>query len=317
MHLVLPFSACRGAGVESTHEPLLAWAKEYGLTEIPAVRQVFETTRIGEFSALAYPFADHATRVLIDSWVLWTLIVDQLFEEKLVQGTLAPAPSESRSPGLVLQAVDPADPLDRYMVALAGLSERTRSDMSALWQREFSAHVALFIRSCHTEAAHRLPGSAETVDLESFVRLRRGSFATDLFLDLVEKAHRVDEPSGPVLGPVAAELRACAADLGGWCNDLLSYRRERGSEDRNNLVLLLARDRECSVEEAVVEARAHVHDRAWQFLSCETELVQRLHYEERSDDTSVAAARQWALGVELLVSGSLTYQQISRRWQEQ
>ncbi|MGA5135377.1 terpene synthase family protein [Streptomyces olivoreticuli] len=314
--MVLPFAACRSTDVESTHDALLEWAGQHALTDLTAVRQVFAATRIGEFSSFAYPFTDLATRVLIDSWVLWTLIVDQLFEEKLAEGTLHPVPSESCDPETVLRAVAPAAPPEPHIAVLEDLSRRTPDGMPDQWQQEFRAHVALFLRSCHAEAVHRVPGASVHIDMPTFVRLRRGSFATDLFLDLVEKVYGVGQPHGPWAGPVATELRACAADVGGWCNDLLSYRRERGEEDRNNLVLLLAREHDCPVDEAFRDAYSRVHDRSWQFLDGKADLARCLR-EEGAHDEQAAAALQWALGIELLVSGSLRYQQVSRRWQEQ
>ncbi|WP_369354903.1 hypothetical protein [Streptomyces sp. cg2] len=56
------------------------------------------------------------------------------------------------------------------------------------------------------------------------------------------------------------------------------------------------------MEEAVQAARAHVHDRAWQFLERKADLIRRLQ-KFGIDDERAAAAPQWALDVELLVSG--------------
>lgn len=99
MDVVLPFAFCGAAETEPTHEKLLAWAAETGLLELRAVKHLFGTTRVGEFSSYAYPFASHPTRVLIDGWVLWTLAVDELFEEKLASGRLAPRASDAADPG--------------------------------------------------------------------------------------------------------------------------------------------------------------------------------------------------------------------------
>ncbi|MEU8570505.1 terpene synthase family protein [Streptomyces pathocidini] len=311
MRLVLPFASCRSSDVEPTHDRLQCWAMEHQLMDLPAAREVFARTRIGEFSSFAYPFAGHEARVLIDSWVLWTLIIDQLFEEKLASGRLCPSPAASSDPAAVLRAVDTNEPPARHLAVLADLLPRTTKNMSMEWKRQFYDGVALFIRSCHLEATHRMSGTPTHGDLPTFISLRRGSFATALFLDLVEKVYGVSRPTDRA----AAELRDCAADLGGWCNDLLSYRRERGREDGNNLVLLLARQHGCPIKDAVREAREHVRERAWQFHDCRAQMLARLR-EEEGDEQSVADALQWVLGIELLVSGSLTYQRRSRRWQE-
>ncbi|WP_280465032.1 terpene synthase family protein [Nocardia brasiliensis] len=316
MDVTLPFAACRNPAVDPTYDALSTWVSNIGMAELRSVKGVFTTTRVGEFSSYAYPFSDHSTRAMIDGWVLWTLIVDELFEEKLTAGELNPWPSDSDDPATALAAVDPLAAPKHHLNALADLSARTVEDMPATWQREFHGHVAKFVRSCHQEAANRLSRTDTTVDIPGFAALRRGSFATDMFMDLVERVYRVPAPEGPAITPIVAELRACAADLGGWCNDVLSYRREVGSEDRNNLVLLLTLQTSAPIEQAVRNALTRVHDRAWQFVTLKSDLARLLRHSKVSD-CIVADAFQWVLGIELLVSGSLTFQRLSQRWQEQ
>lgn len=313
-NLALPFTAYRCSGAESTRGALTTWASELSLLEMRATKGVLSTIKIGDFSSYTYPFADMPTRVLIDSWVLWTLIIDELFEETLAAGRLNRTASASPDPFVVLgDIVEGYSPPRLHLAALQDLCKRTQEGMAAEWCGNFLGHVAKFVRSCHLEALNRSHGNQ--VDLAYFVELRRGSFAADMFLDLVEKVEDAVCPREPRIDDISREIRECAADVAGWCNDVLSYRREAGAENQNNLVHVLAQENGWQVETAVCSALARIHDRAWRFIALNCDLANLLR-EQSVDDVTASRAFQWARSIEILISGSLTFQRVSRRWQE-
>ena len=96
---------------------------------------------------------------------------------------------------------------------------------------------------------------------------------------------------------------------------MLSYRRESGNNELNNLVLLYARDNAVPLDDAVDAVVSTIHDRAWDLLACKAEISKWLHENYVEDDT-VGRVHRWMNSVEALVSGSLTFQLISDRWQE-
>lgn len=313
--IALPFVYCRQPQERSTLDDITAWAGRLGLDGMRATRQALATSRVGDFSSFAYPFSGFDERSLADRWVLWTLIIDELFEECIAAGRLGQAPSASDDPRHALLRVDAVALPRRHLAALDDLLAQTLDGMPQAWQAEFLRDVAVFIRSGHTEAANRVNGEgAAPPDFESFVRLRRGSFATGLFISLIQKVTGSGAPAAPEAAGLCGQLRDCAADLGGWCNDLLSYRRELGKEDDNNIVLLAAKVNGWPVDQAVRWTRSMVHDRAWEFIALKARLPALLH-KLAVDDAAASRAFQWVQDLELLVSGSLTFQLTSLRWQ--
>ncbi|MGH4008587.1 MAG: terpene synthase family protein [Pseudonocardiaceae bacterium] len=277
------------------------------------MRRIFTSTRVGDFASHAYPFANPEHRLLADSWCLWTLLVDELFEAKLDDGTLGTTASSSQNPAIVLKAVTTKpDETDSVLAtALTDLCHRTCTNTERAWTTAFNRHVATFVRSCHIEALNRL--SPHVISLEEFTALRRGSFATDMFLDLVEPLTTSRLPRSREFDRIGQAIRDCAADLGGWCNDVLSYQREAKQEDMNNLVLLLSRNAGCALDAAADSAVSRIRSRSWDFHQLTAELVEQLRATQ-TDTTAAAHALKWAHCVEALVSGSLTFQLLSRRW---
>jgi hypothetical protein len=318
----LPFLAYPARPECSTSAQLQDWADRHGLLTRNRMRRIFTTTFVGQFADLAYRWADSDGRELADCWCLWTLLVDELFEARVKAGTLGPRPGSGIDPAADLALVTSApDEIDSALQsALKDLTQRSCAGRPAAWCAGLTAHVADFVRSCHIEALYRLEGTA--VSMEEFIAVRRGSFATGMFLDLVETLTDSSLPAGEPFDELGAGIRACAADLGGWCNDLISYRRERGVETQNNLVLRLAadadtgggsREDEDGLAVAVERARTMVADRAWELLELKAELPLCLRADGVPHPVAVRALR-WAHAVETLVSGSLSFQLISARW---
>ncbi|MGW3634618.1 terpene synthase family protein [Streptomyces sp. NPDC005122] len=311
--IVLPFVGYAARPDESTREQLRAWAEKYTLLDRPRPRAIFETTRVGEFASHAYPFAAPEPRLLADSWCLWTLLVDEYIEIVIDGQRLSMHPSDSGDPMAVFCAIEGYAEADLALQhALKDLLQRTLDPVRGERREQFVTHIAEFVRSCHIEAVNRVGNTKVT--LEEFTTLRRGSFATGLFLDLVEHLTGDRLPAGDRYTAIGVRLRACAADLGGWCNDVLSYPREAGKEDGNNLVLVLAGSRGLELAEAEAAARARIRAQAWEFLDLRSDLVRAL-YSGQESDLQAASALRWAAHVEALVAGSLTFQTMSRRWQ--
>jgi hypothetical protein len=309
----LPFVAYQGRSHEATREEVERWARKHSLLADSRMWRIFASARVGDFASHAYPLANHEHRLLADSWCLWTLLVDELFEAKLDNGTLGTTASKSQNPVMVLKAVTtkPDGTDSALAAALTDLCHRTDTNMEKAWTTAFNRHVATFVRCCHTEALNR--ANLHVISLEEFTSLRRGSFATDMFLDLVEPLTDSRLPRSREFDRIGQAIRDCAADLGGWCNDVLSYKREARQEDLNNLVLLLSRIAGCTLDTAADCALLKIRSRAWDFHQLTGELVEQLRTTQ-TDTTAAAHALKWTHCVEALVSGSLTFQLLSRRW---
>jgi Terpene synthase family 2, C-terminal metal binding len=311
----LPFLAYAPRPEQSTSVDLQDWANRHGLLASSHMRRIFTTTYVGQFADLAYRWADAPGRELASCWCLWTLLTDELFEARVKGGVLGRVPGDGANPEADLVLVSQvADETDLALAsALKDLLYRSCTGQPDAWAKPFTAHVAEFIRSCHLEALHRVDGVK--VSMAEFIALRRGSFATAMFLDLVEPLTGSALPPGEPYESLRAGMRECAADLGGWCNDLISFRRESGAEDENNIVLRLADGArtDCAIDTATRGAREMILERAWKFLELKAELTPAL----RAAGSSPAVASRalcWAHAVETLVSGSLSFQLISTRW---
>ncbi|POM22549.1 Pulcherriminic acid synthase [Actinomadura rubteroloni] len=203
-------------------------------------------------------------RVVLD-WFLWVLLLDDRIDDgPWAQDGMLAAFTESAL-AIVRGVPDPAHRAhdDEPMLAdLAGdLWPRTAALADAAWRHRFGEHLARHLWAQCDQVERRTAG--KPMEVRGYVAARRDLFGADLFFDLMEAA------DGRVLSARErpAVLRASAADVLAWTNDVYSLEKDLAFGEPANLVCLLRDERGGSWQDAVDAAHRMIVERAGEFRS--------------------------------------------------
>lgn len=231
-------------GVDAAGVAAREWARGHGLTAA-ATDPAYRTAAFEGLPARMLPDVPQHRLDLMTQWVIYLFVLDDLQDEGAMgrhrgeldrfygrlYEMLHPVPN-AKAPGGHAELT----PLEG---ALGDLWRRTADSMSALWCHRFFTHMRRHHFAFQEEVAHRhartLP-SSETVR-----RLRRGSNGMFMF-DLVEPVLGLEIPDGLFRGAPWTTVFEGVCDITAWCNDLVSYERDRAQGESTNLVMTSAHD---------------------------------------------------------------------------
>ncbi|MEV5569751.1 cytochrome P450 [Spirillospora sp. NPDC052269] len=257
----LPFPGpVRRADADRLRAGVCGWAEERGLVG-PRGRARLESSRLLDLGIALTGRAEGERAEVLLAWFLWVLLLDDRVDDGpwARDGVLVDFAASALS---VLRAeADSGRPSDPMLVALAeDLWPRTSVLAGPAWQARFAGHLSRHLSAQCAMVEHR--ATEWSMRLPAYVGLRRDLFGADVFFDLFEAVDGIAPPDDRV----TAGLRAAAADVISWTNDLFSVEKDLAFGEPANLVLLLLSEgRAGTLQEAVDQARTLIADRAADF----------------------------------------------------
>ena len=219
----------------------------------------FRDYRCGWLAARAYPNADFDALCITSDWVGWLCALDHQCDESGVGTRPAQLTRMLARSGEILR--DPAAPASGYdsplEESLRDLLRRMAGRMSEAWMAQFAADVDTFFDALVWEATNRSQGAAPS--LAEYLSMRPGSSGVQPCVDLVELAEGFELAPEWRRSPDLRDLLAKATNAVSWANDVLSVEREMKGDDPHNLVLVIRREKGCSLD-AAVGAVVALHD---------------------------------------------------------
>ncbi|MFE2280338.1 terpene synthase family protein [Streptomyces sp. NPDC059454] len=239
------------------------WARRLGLIDSGDPRHPLRRLCAGELVSHGYPRADTGIRVLITQWTMWYFNLDDHFEDGAAGAGAAAADRAAAPLRRLVDAARHREPLpvpeDALQRALADLLERTAQHMAPVQFGELLAHLDDYFTSLVVESDYRARGVLPGVD--SYIALRRDTGPVLPLLDFVEQAESVRLPARFYGTPEYTEMIGCAADIASWINDLCSVSKELDRPDAYNLVVLLHRLENMSLQDAATETLDRIEQR--------------------------------------------------------
>ncbi|SDT83340.1 hypothetical protein SAMN05216371_8160 [Streptomyces sp. TLI_053] len=216
-------------------------------------------------AARMYPDAQSPRLALVTAYLTWLFVLDDRLDHD-------PADSTAGSRTLaelatVLGCPPSTAPPEPLLRALADIRRRTRELVPRTLSQRLDTHLRQTVDAFATEAEHRRDGRPPSEN--QYIDLRRRTSCAWIFADLAELAH--DTETLPLLH-TSAEYHAqvaCAADIAGWDNDLVSLARETASDESDNLVTVLARRRGWTPERAGEEVARRIGQRVREYPAAE------------------------------------------------
>ena len=146
---------------------------------------------------------------------------------------------------------------DPFLAALYDVWQRLSARSTPVWRGRFRRTLESGLDSYIWEATNRERGVLPP--LAEYMRMRRltGGWLTDVAL--VDVAERFSLPSVVYHDAHVGQLLDAANNIICWANDLYSLRKELRKGDVHNLVLILQRDQQVTLQEAIDHAAA-LHD---------------------------------------------------------
>lgn len=214
----------------------------------------------------------------------------------------------------VLHGRRPTDALSPCTRAFENLWQRITCGMSDRWRARATYDWEWYFASHPAEAAGRRGG--QPPDREGYLILRRGTAAMETVLDMVERLGRFEVAPAAFHCPHLRQLRQLAADIPSLSNDVRSYAVEAPRGDVNNLVMIVQRERGCTLEEAgsAVLSEAQVMVERYTRLMDELPRIYR-ELELGAEQTRIAG--RYADGLTAWLTGYLSWESRTGRYREE
>lgn len=258
-HITLPEFYCPfpheiHAQVEQVHQHTLAWALGHRLLQSETAIRRFHRSRFAWLAARTYPRTNFEELALTNDFFTWLFLLDDQFDdshfgrqlarmEQIVDRLLAVL-------GLTrVSRRQRSTPLQGPVAeALMELWERARSLTTAQWQRRFAYHLRDYLDAYLWEIGNRVKG--ETPDVALYIQKRQDAGAMRLALDYIDLAEHIDLPPEIYHSSLVQTLLLITNNVVCWQNDIVSVEKEMAHGDYSNLVLVLQKAHDCSLQDA-------------------------------------------------------------------
>jgi hypothetical protein len=230
----------------------LQWAAEYGM-----LTEKVQKMSTGFFASRTYPKASKNTLQIAADWILWLFLLDDEVDE----AHLGQEPERLyilHSQLLSILRGSNSIPQDWGIAhMLANWRERVCFHVSQDWMERFSHMVALYFESNRWEAKNRQLGIVPEV--ENYIAMRNFSGAVYPCFALIEITAGIELPFYILQSAVGELLQRRASNIISWSNDVFSFQKEIKHLDVHNLVYVLHKHRNISLESALTQVKA-MHD---------------------------------------------------------
>lgn len=309
-HFYCPFPPEIHPRVAEVHEHTLNWAKSHRLLGSEAAIRRFNASRFAWLAARVHARTNFEELALTNDFFTWLFMLDDQFDDS----TLGRQPAHMRMVVdrlllvLGIERGAPLEPLQGPVAsALLELWERARLLTTPRWQQRFAAHLCAYLDAYLWETDNRARG--ETPGLSIYIQKRQDAGAMRLALDYIELAEHVELPPEIYEGTLMQALLLTINNIVCWQNDIVSVEKEMAHGDFSNLVLVLCKAYDYSLQEAVERANNLTTAEVKLFENLSAFALTTLPAYTQEIETYLASMRAW-------VSGNLDWSLESQRFSE-
>jgi hypothetical protein len=306
----LPFPSDISSITDSIIEHASRWAQAVELANEQAVARL-RRNGIMHAGPRLVPAASVSAAFLVCDWTVFLIVIDDEFDdgpELGVRPELAQAAIQEVIAAFRGQPHNLALRFPRLAGIGAGVADLGRRfeeiSPSGEWLTRFRVHAEDHIWSKVSEAKQRV--SPATLDIASYVDLRRITSAAYTYADLVEMAEQVAiaEPVREV--PAWSRLLDAFADVWLGIQDICSCAKEIAGGDELNLAAVMARSAGGTLQQGIDDAYQWVRERSAEFADQRVQLAGLLPHLGLDGDAEADVVR-YLDALELLLGGHLTW----------
>lgn len=253
--LGLPLAVIENVCAEGYNESTVRWMEDVGICTDEESRGRCRATGCGALAAVAYSYAAKDLVQLASDLIGWLF----LFDDHYPDGFYRNSPEALRL--RLFHYLDLWDGKGREMqarsafgVGLLDLKRRLVRFAPEWWLPRFRAALAAYFEGCLGEVNVRVEGRWPTKN--EYMTFRHGSIGAYPVFDLVQLAGRAIPSEAEHASREFQEFRRAAADLLGFANDLVSWKKESDEDASFNILAVLQRENRLSRAEALAEFAA-------------------------------------------------------------
>lgn len=256
--LYYPFPSGLNPHTEEVHRSSVEkWARWMGYGPSSTAYQKLKAARFCELIGRGWPNASAESLALLTDFVTFLFLWDDVGDDT----GLGKEPEKLRAMNEraveILVGGAPVEQDGPLLAVLADIYRRLKERMPGSWMRQFAHDVEDYFAATVWEANNRASGAAPS--LKSYLQMRQMTGGCYPLFDLSEVADGTLLPIEVRTHPVVAEMMRAATNVLCWSNDILSIRKELDNGDVHNVVSLIHREQQCSLQEAFYRAAA-LHD---------------------------------------------------------
>ncbi|KDQ61287.1 hypothetical protein JAAARDRAFT_191378 [Jaapia argillacea MUCL 33604] len=200
----------------------------------------------GLLAAMCYPSCDYTGLRLASDFMCYLFHLDDMTDglsengqsvhEEIVGAVHQPSSAKASKKACKLTT--------EYWVRLS-VNAGAPENAQRYYAQVFDDYLKSVYRQAHDRASGVIP------DLESYIALRRDTSACRPCFALTSCSYRLDIPLDVMNHPIVQNLDDAANDLVTWSNDIFSYNVEQSRGDTHNMLVVVMRDKGCTLQEAV------------------------------------------------------------------
>ncbi|MBB6174397.1 hypothetical protein HNR23_004457 [Nocardiopsis mwathae] len=297
IRVTIPYASRTSADVARSRLRHHAWVAQRGLWPDSRTEQAYRAADFPLFVARTHPWAEGDDLDLATDLVGWSWLWDDSLDKQASPVWAADALDAYRS---VLYDHPPQTPdtplLAAWRQLLARLEHRTTAD----WRRRHEAHweatFKSFLQEAHNNAGKIVP------EFDTYVAMRRNAGGMDICLDWVEAVGRYELPLHVHAMPELISMRQAEQDVVAMTNDLFSAGKEWAVGNTDNIIPVLAQEKNCSWQDATRLAHECISMALRNFHDAENRFLSSRPYRElpRADrensDHFIEAMKLWMRG---------------------
>jgi len=245
---------------DAAYQHTLNWMRSFNFATDKFVYQGLLAGKFHVLIARAYPYISFEDLKIITNFVFWHFFIDDQFEKpgiskqleilellkaRLVEIMKKDAELTEIDPPTVRALGDFMQKLYHHPYATSELVLRFTKDMEDYFQ------------ATYWEALNNLQGI--TLDVATFMKIRSFTVAVYPYLDLMLITDQIALPPEVVKHPIVKRLELATVNIMAWSNDIFSFEKEIKAGNNLNLVTVVQKEYQISLQEAFDHA-AELHN---------------------------------------------------------
>jgi Terpene synthase family 2, C-terminal metal binding len=302
-----PFQSLISPYLEQVREHALDWAKRFRLIQGEAGMHYYRAIDLSEFICRIYPKASLEELLVLGDYYIWGFIYDDLYDDERFSTRPEAMDALYKHLLVILQTPSLVTPQGSFAEATADLFQRMRLLIpSSYLQKRFVQDNSDWLVAEREDAIRH--ADQHVVDVQTCLDSRIKSTAALAAIDIIEIVEHIEIPAEIYESQPFQSILATTAHILASTNDIYSLQKELSLDDVNNVVVVVQRDRACSLQEAMNQACALIEMKIRSFQE------QAQHFPTYHKAQIDQGIQTFLTDLGLMISGNLDWHRASTRY---
>lgn len=270
--LYFPFPGAIHQNIATAQEHTDKWVRRFHLLPDELAYRRWRTAKFTRLCAQTHPHVSPEIFKIIADWKTWLFIFDDYCELAGINKHPEQLPPINSRLLAILQGEKPTHRDAPLVRALADIRRRVEPHVSSEWMNRFTANMKDACQAAVWEAANHTQGI--TPDLATYLKMRLFLSAVYPTFDWIEVEvnKEMELPNQVRANQTVQKLTLIANNVISWSNDIISLEMEMERGDVHNLVLVLQREHQLTLQEAINRAAELCNNEVRKFMDLKSRL---------------------------------------------